>query len=85
VIAASMTDKSPFVVPLGKMDAVNAAKQSIALAASDHLTVYKAYHGWRHARSHSRQAEMTYCHKNFLKRNTMLEIEVCTKVLILHQ
>ncbi|XP_060558929.1 ATP-dependent RNA helicase dhx29-like [Ruditapes philippinarum] len=75
VIAASMTDKSPFVVPLGKMDAVNAAKQSIALAASDHLTVYKAYHGWRHARSHSRQAEMTYCHKNFLKRNTMLEIE----------
>ena len=71
-----MTDKSPFVVPLGKLDAVNAAKQSISLAASDHLTVYKAYHGWRHARSHSRHAEMTYCQKNFLKRNTMLEIEV---------
>ncbi|XP_053396907.1 ATP-dependent RNA helicase dhx29-like [Mercenaria mercenaria] len=75
VIAASMTDKSPFVVPLGKLDAVNAAKQSIALAASDHLTIYKAYHGWRHARSHSRHAEVSYCQKNFLKRNTMLEIE----------
>lgn len=46
VIAASMTDKSPFVVPIGKLDAVNAAKQAISLAASDHLTIYKAYHGY---------------------------------------
>ncbi|WAR09447.1 DHX29-like protein, partial [Mya arenaria] len=75
VIAASMTDKSPFVVPIGKLDMVNAAKQALAIAASDQLTIYKAYSGWREARSKGRQAEMTYCQRNFLKRNTLLEIE----------
>jgi len=40
-----MTDKSPFVAPLGKLDAVNAVKQSLAVGASDQLTIYKAYVG----------------------------------------
>ncbi|KAL4233235.1 ATP-dependent RNA helicase dhx29 [Mactra antiquata] len=75
VIAASMTDKSPFIVPIGKLDAVNNAKQSLALSASDHLTLYKAYNGWKLAQSQSRSAEMSYCQKNFLKRNTLLEID----------
>ena len=45
VIAAAMTDKSPFVVPLSHREEANAAKQSLATAASDHLTVYRAYLG----------------------------------------
>ncbi|KAK3593313.1 hypothetical protein CHS0354_031372 [Potamilus streckersoni] len=75
VIAAAMTDRSPFLVPIGKQDLANTAKQSLAVAASDHLTVFKAYVGWKEAQSKGRQAEMTYCQKHFLRRNTLLEIE----------
>jgi ATP-dependent RNA helicase DHX29 len=46
VIAAAMSDKSPFVVPLGQRDKANSAKQALAIAASDHLTVYRAYLGY---------------------------------------
>ena len=45
VIAAAMTDKSPFVAPIGKQDMANLAKQSLAVACSDQITVYKAYLG----------------------------------------
>ena len=44
-MAAAMTDKSPFVVPLGKRDQADAAKRALALGDSDHITIYKAYAG----------------------------------------
>ncbi|XP_041377574.1 ATP-dependent RNA helicase DHX29-like [Gigantopelta aegis] len=75
VIAAAITDKSPFQVPLNKKDLANTAKQAMAVACSDHLTLYRAYDGWKKAKSQGRQAEMKYCHQNFLKRNTLLDIE----------
>ncbi|KAK7093940.1 hypothetical protein V1264_007619 [Littorina saxatilis] len=75
VIAAGMTDKSPFVVPLSRRDEANAAKQSLATAASDHLTVYRAYLGWTQARSQGRGAETQFCSRYYLKRNTLLDIE----------
>ncbi len=45
VMAAAMTDKSPFVVPLGKRDQADAVKKAMAVGASDHITIYKAYAG----------------------------------------
>ena len=45
IIAAAMTDKSPFVAPVGKQDTANLAKQALAIASSDQLTVYKSYLG----------------------------------------
>lgn len=45
VIAAAMTEKSPFVVPLGKRDLADTAKRAMSIACSDHLTVYKAFEG----------------------------------------
>ncbi|XP_046556781.1 LOW QUALITY PROTEIN: ATP-dependent RNA helicase dhx29-like [Haliotis rubra] len=75
VIAASMTEKSPFVVPLGKRDLADTAKRAMSIACSDHLTVYKAFEGWVSARSQGRQAEHSYCSHNFLKRNTLMDIE----------
>ncbi|XP_071109259.1 ATP-dependent RNA helicase dhx29-like [Haliotis cracherodii] len=75
VIAAAMTEKSPFVVPLGKRDLADTAKRAMSIACSDHLTVYKAFEGWVTARSQGRQAEHSYCSKNFLKRNTLMDIE----------
>ena len=44
-MAAAMTDKSPFVVPLGKRDQADAVKKAMAVGASDHITIYKAYAG----------------------------------------
>jgi len=45
VVAASMTDKSPFVAPLGKQDQVNAARHALAVANSDQLTIVNAFLG----------------------------------------
>lgn len=45
VIAAAMTDKPPFVVPLEKRDKANEAKRGMSIASSDHLTIFKAYSG----------------------------------------
>ena len=43
VISASLTEKSPFVVPIGKRDHADQAKQSLSTGHSDHLTLLKAY------------------------------------------
>lgn len=75
VIAAAMTDKSPFVVPLSRREEANAAKLALSTAASDHLTLYRAYSGWCHARTQGHIAENQHCARHFLKRNTLLDIE----------
>ncbi|XP_059164775.1 ATP-dependent RNA helicase DHX29-like [Physella acuta] len=82
VIAAAMTDKSPFVVPLSKRSEADVAKENLAVGNSDHLTVYKAYHGWCKARLESRSAENAYLSKHFLKKSTLLEIENVKKDLV---
>lgn len=49
-IAASLTDKSPFVSPFNKRDMAQARKKKLTVNNSDHLTVLKAYTvslGWR--------------------------------------
>uniref|UniRef100_A0A8C5WWC9 RNA helicase n=1 Tax=Laticauda laticaudata TaxID=8630 RepID=A0A8C5WWC9_LATLA len=50
-LAAVMTEKSPFTTPIGRKDEADLAKSFLALANSDHLTIYKAYlgpaGGWR--------------------------------------
>ncbi|ESO82989.1 hypothetical protein LOTGIDRAFT_134281, partial [Lottia gigantea] len=75
VIAAAMTDKSPFVVPLGKREGADQAKQNLAMAVSDHFTLYNAYLGWKRASYTGRNSEESYCRQNFLKRSTLLDIE----------
>ncbi|BFZ23488.1 hypothetical protein BsWGS_26527 [Bradybaena similaris] len=75
VVAAAMTEKSPFVVPLSKRSEADAAKEALSVAFSDHITLYKAYQGWYSARRESRSAENSYLSKYFLKRSTLLDIE----------
>ena len=45
VVAASMSDKSPFAVPLGKRAQADSAKATLAVASSDSLTIYKSFLG----------------------------------------
>ncbi|XP_067889108.1 ATP-dependent RNA helicase DHX29 isoform X2 [Heterodontus francisci] len=80
IIAAAMTEKSPFVTPINGKDEANFAKAALALANSDHLTVYNAYLGWKNVRCDGYRAEMTYCKKHFLSRTALLTMEKLHKV-----
>uniref|UniRef100_A0A8C5M5E8 ATP-dependent RNA helicase DHX29 n=1 Tax=Leptobrachium leishanense TaxID=445787 RepID=A0A8C5M5E8_9ANUR len=75
ILAATMTEKSPFITPIGRKDEADLAKSALAIANSDHLTIYKAYMGWRSIRSEGYSSEMSYCRKNFLNRKALLTIE----------
>ncbi|PIO27879.1 hypothetical protein AB205_0180180 [Aquarana catesbeiana] len=75
-LAATMTEKSPFVTPIGRKDEADLAKSSMALANSDHLTIFSAYMGWKKIRAEEYGSEMSYCRKNFLNRKALLTIEV---------
>lgn len=44
-LAAVMTEKSPFTTPIGRKDEADLAKSALAMADSDHLTIYNAYLG----------------------------------------
>nr|XP_033787141.1 ATP-dependent RNA helicase DHX29 [Geotrypetes seraphini] len=81
-LAATMTEKSPFMTPIGRKDEADLAKSAIAMANSDHLTIYSAYLGWKMAREESYRSEMTYCRKNFLNRKALLTIEDVKQELI---
>lgn len=47
-IAAAMSEKSPFSTPMNRKEEANLAKDALATANSDHLTIYNAYQGWVH-------------------------------------
>ncbi|KAM9138912.1 ATP-dependent RNA helicase DHX29 isoform 1-T1 [Pangshura tecta] len=82
-LAAVMTEKSPFTTPIGRKDEADLAKSSLALASSDHLTIYSAYLGWKKARQEGGyRTEMAYCRRNFLNRTSLLTLEDVKQELI---
>ncbi|RMB95416.1 hypothetical protein DUI87_28138 [Hirundo rustica rustica] len=82
-LAAVMTEKSPFTTPIGRRDEADLAKSSLAVAVSDHITIYNAYLGWKRARQEGGyRAEMTYCRRNFLNRTSLLTLEDVKQELI---
>ncbi|KAL4617559.1 ATP-dependent RNA helicase DHX29 [Arapaima gigas] len=81
-IAAAMSEKSPFATPMNRKEEADVAKSALAVANSDHLTIYKACLGWRNARSEGARAETAYCRKHFLNRNALLTIEDVKQELI---
>ncbi|XP_066567712.1 ATP-dependent RNA helicase DHX29 isoform X2 [Amia ocellicauda] len=74
-IAAAISEKSPFATPMDRREEANLAKAALAVANSDHLTIYNAYIGWSNVRSEGIRAEMAYCRKHFLNRTALLTIE----------
>lgn len=74
-IAAAITEKSPFSTPMNRKEEANLAKAALALANSDHLTIYNAYMGWKTSQSDGQRAEMAYCRKHFLNRTALITIE----------
>uniref|UniRef100_A0A8B9YGA8 ATP-dependent RNA helicase DHX29 n=1 Tax=Bos mutus grunniens TaxID=30521 RepID=A0A8B9YGA8_BOSMU len=82
-LAAVMTEKSPFITPIGRKDEADLAKSALAMADSDHLTIYNAYLGWKKARQEGGyRSEIAYCRKNFLNRTSLLTLEDVKQELI---
>ncbi|XP_058165059.1 ATP-dependent RNA helicase DHX29 isoform X2 [Dasypus novemcinctus] len=82
-LAAVMTEKSPFTTPIGRKDEADLAKSALAMADSDHLTIYNAYLGWKKARQEGGyRSEMVYCRRNFLNRTSLLTLEDVKQELI---
>uniref|UniRef100_A0A3P9KB24 RNA helicase n=1 Tax=Oryzias latipes TaxID=8090 RepID=A0A3P9KB24_ORYLA len=74
-IAAAMTEKSPFSTPMNRKEEANLAKAALAVANSDHLTIYNAYLGWKTVQTEGLKAEMCYCRKHFLNRTALITME----------
>ncbi|XP_067430535.1 ATP-dependent RNA helicase DHX29 [Thunnus thynnus] len=74
-IAAAITEKSPFSTPMNRKEEANLAKAALALANSDHLTIYNAYLGWKNSQNEGQRAEMSFCRKHFLNRTALITIE----------
>ncbi|XP_077398552.1 ATP-dependent RNA helicase DHX29 [Vanacampus margaritifer] len=74
-IAAAITEKSPFSTPMNRKEEANLAKAALALASSDHMTIYNAYRGWKNSQHEGLKAEMSYCRKHFLNRAALTTIE----------
>ncbi|XP_045922753.1 ATP-dependent RNA helicase DHX29 isoform X2 [Micropterus dolomieu] len=74
-IAAAITEKSPFSTPMNRKEEANLAKAALALANSDHLTIYNAYLGWKKSQTEGPRTEMAYCRKHFLNRTALITIE----------
>lgn len=81
-IAAAMSEKSPFVTPMNRKEEANLAKSALAVASSDHMTIYNAYLGWKRSRSEGRRAEMTFCRRHFLNCTALMTIEDVKQELI---
>ncbi|NXB97960.1 DHX36 helicase, partial [Orthonyx spaldingii] len=71
-IAASLSFKDPFVIPLGKEKIADARRKELSKnSKSDHLTVVNAFTGWEQARYCGSRHERDYCWEYFLSSNTM--------------
>ncbi|XP_006185739.2 ATP-dependent DNA/RNA helicase DHX36 [Camelus ferus] len=71
-IAASLSFKDPFVIPLGKEKVADARRKELAKdTKSDHLTVVNAFEGWEEARQRGFRYEKDYCWEYFLSSNTL--------------
>ncbi|TRY65278.1 hypothetical protein DNTS_015441 [Danionella cerebrum] len=81
-IAAAMSEKSPFATPMSRKEEANLAKLALAVADSDHMTVYNAYLGWKNSRREGTRAEMNYCRRHFLNRTALMTIEAVKQELI---
>ncbi|XP_076875887.1 ATP-dependent RNA helicase DHX29 [Brachyhypopomus gauderio] len=81
-IAAAISEKSPFTTPMSRKEEANLAKDSLAIANSDHLTIYNAYLGWQRARREGMRSEMAYCRTHFLSRTSLITIENVKQELV---
>lgn len=75
-IAAILSSKSPFSVPMGTISQADVARQAFRKGDSDLLTVYNAYCAWRRVCGGSTaMSEQQFCQRNFMSQQTLSNIE----------
>ncbi|XP_069004357.1 ATP-dependent DNA/RNA helicase DHX36 isoform X2 [Embiotoca jacksoni] len=71
-IAASLSFKDPFFIPLGKEKMADMRRKTLSRnSKSDHLTIVNAFQGWEEAKRRGARYEREYCWDNFLSANTL--------------
>ncbi|XP_054474283.1 ATP-dependent DNA/RNA helicase DHX36 isoform X2 [Anoplopoma fimbria] len=71
-IAASLSFKDPFFIPLGKEKMADMRRRTLSKnSKSDHLTIVNAFQGWEEAKHRGARYEREYCWDNFLSANTL--------------
>uniref|UniRef100_A0AAY4CQP5 ATP-dependent DNA/RNA helicase DHX36 n=1 Tax=Denticeps clupeoides TaxID=299321 RepID=A0AAY4CQP5_9TELE len=71
-IAASLSFKDPFFIPLGKEKLADQRRKILSKnSKSDHLTIVNAFLGWEEAKQRGFRFEKDYCWDNFLSANTL--------------
>lgn len=81
-MAAFLSHKSPFVVPLSRRDEANTRKKEFNTANSDQLTTLKAYKGWMRACEKGRNAGFNYANENCLSVKVLISlIEIKVQLL----
>lgn len=71
-IAASLSFKDPFFIPLGKEKMADQRRKVLSKnSRSDHLTIVNAFWGWEEAKRRGYRCESDYCWDNFLSANTL--------------
>uniref|UniRef100_A0A4W6BX22 RNA helicase n=1 Tax=Lates calcarifer TaxID=8187 RepID=A0A4W6BX22_LATCA len=70
-IAASLSFKDPFFIPLGKEKMADMRRKTLSRnSKSDHLTIVNAFQGWEEAKQRGARYEREYCWDNFLSLYT---------------
>ncbi|KAJ0022011.1 hypothetical protein NQD34_009501 [Periophthalmus magnuspinnatus] len=71
-IAASLSFKDPFFIPLGKEKMADMRRKTLSRnSKSDHLTIVNAFKGWEEAKHRGAKYEREFCWDNFLSANTL--------------
>lgn len=75
-IAAILSSKSSFSVPMGTISQADMARQAFRKGDSDLLTVYNAYCAWRRVCGGlTAMSEQQFCQRNFMSQQTLSNIE----------
>lgn len=75
VIAAVLSSKSPFEIPMGREREAASAKQMFTRGDSDFLTVWTAYSKWRTVCQDRPHHEAQFCRESFLSLKGLSAIE----------
>lgn len=73
-VAAALSSKSPFIVPMGMEQEADRAKSSFRVDNSDFLTIHNAFSSWRRA-SENPSFVRKFCRVNFLSHQNLQQIE----------
>ena len=72
LIAAALSDRSPFLSPMHKRDEARAVQSTFNVHQSDHLAVLEAHQRWeKEVKQNGKGAGYRFCERHFLSERTL--------------